>query len=83
MRPMWTITRHEIKKIAVWMVTFSAVFAPLGILDWHILAQVGALLLFFFGVSVLAPYTWGWTDTPPKGLRVSDGNDNGAPKGAA
>lgn len=81
MRRMWTVTRREVKRIAVWGVVFSAVFAPLGIVDWHVFAQIGAMLFFFFGVSLLAPYTYGWTDTPPEGLRVPD--SDGAPKGAA
>jgi hypothetical protein len=77
---MWTVTRPEVIKIGVWTVIFALVCAPLGYVDWHIFGQLGALLIFFLGVSFLAPYTYGWTDTPPKGLR---GNDGGAPKGAA
>lgn len=84
MNAMWSLTRCEVRKMAVWTVFCGALFAALGYVEWHLFTQIGALLVYFLGVSLMAPYLYGWTDTPPKGYRGTPRqNGHGAPKGAA
>jgi hypothetical protein len=81
---MPTTTRRELKAVGAWTLVFGLGAGSLGFMNWNGWLQLAALGVFFLGVSLLAPYSWGWTDTPPDEVRERLAhNDGGAPKGAA